>query len=252
MPVKKTTTSRKPVKKTTTRKTTTRKPTTRKKTVRKTTSRKRSMSAELKRHDFRVAIFGSARTKRSDELYKQIFSLAREIGKEKIDIVTGGGPGMMEAANAGHQAGDKNHESDSIGLIIKLPFEAEGNKHLEIKKEFNKFSNRLDTFMALSHAIVVVPGGIGTCLELFYTWQLIQVKHMSPLPIILVGRMWKELVTWVKRYPLKQGLISPEDLDHIYYARNNKEAMKIICKTKSVYEKEGKNFWKNLKKYKLD
>ena len=90
----------------------------------------------------------------------------------------------MEAANAGHAEGDKDEKADNIGLTIQLPWEAHGNKHLELKKHFNKFSGRLDHFMALSRAVIVAPGGIGTCLEFFYALQLVQVKHIKPVPII--------------------------------------------------------------------
>lgn len=207
---------------------------------------------ELKKDDFRVSIFGSARIKPHDENYKLVFELAKEIGKHKFDIVTGGGPGLMDAANAGHTAGDLNHESDNIGLTIQLPWEGEENKHLEIKKHFNKFSGRLDTFMALSDAVVVTPGGIGTCLELFYTWQLVQVKHICPIPIILFGKMWEELMTWVTNYPLQDELISPEDTDHIYIVHNVTEAMEIIHQQHEEFKKAGREACRNSKKYKLD
>lgn len=190
-----------------------------------------SMREELKTKDFRVAIFGSARLKKNDKVYKQVFDLAYEIGKHKFDVVTGGGPGLMEAGNAGHAMGDQGEDADSIGLVINLPWESSGNKHLEIQKRFNTFSKRLDTFMALSKVAVIVPGGIGTCLELFFTWQLLQVKHLKPIPIIVVGKMWEKLIDWVKKYPVKEGLISPEDLDFIHIVKDNKEAMKIILKT---------------------
>lgn len=199
-----------------------------------------SLQTELKKTDFRVAIFGSARTKKNDIIYKKVFELAKEIGKYEFDMVTGGGPGIMEAANAGHEHGDKRHKADNIGLIIKLPWENEGNKHLEIKKEFNKFSGRLDAFMALSNVVVVMPGGVGTCLELFYTWQLIQVGHINPVPIILIGKMWEELMNWVKKYPIKMGLISPKEADCIFIAKNNKEAMKMIMQTHEEF-KQGKH-----------
>ncbi|MEK7672565.1 MAG: LOG family protein [Patescibacteria group bacterium] len=199
----------------------------------------KTVQKELKHHDFRVAIFGSARIAPDDKIYKSVFALAKEIGKHGFDMVTGGGPGIMDAANAGHQAGDTKNLSDDIGLPIYLPWENEANKHLEIKKNFKKFSSRLDHFMALSSVVVVMPGGIGTCLELFYTWQLIQVKHIYPIPIILVGEMWEELIKWIKKYPLKTGLISPPDLDHIFIAKTNKGAMEIILKTYKAF-KEGK------------
>jgi hypothetical protein len=196
----------------------------------------KSMKAELKKHDFRVAIFGSARLRKNDKVYKQVYELAKEVGKHKFDVVTGGGPGLMEAANAGHEEGDKGKKADSIGLIIKLPWESRGNKHLEIKKEFARFSKRLDTFMALSKVAVIMPGGIGTCLELFYAWQLVQVQHIKPIPIILVGKMWEELVKWIKKHPLKKGLISKKDLDNIHIAKDNKAAMKIILKTYEIFK----------------
>lgn len=206
----------------------------------------KAIEAELRHNDFRVTIFGSARLKEGDKFFKQVYDLAKKIGEHKFDLVTGGGPGLMEAANAGHEAGDKGHTSDNIGLIIQLPWETKRNKHLEIKKHFNKFSKRLDTFMALSNVVVVMPGGIGTCLELFYTWQLIQVKHINPIPIILVGKMWNELFKWMKKYPIKQGLVSPDESDCIHIAKNNKEAMRIILKT---YEKFKKGEIKSNKKY---
>lgn len=173
------------------------------------------------------------------------------VAKHGFDIVTGGGPGMMEAANAGHNAGDGHHDSDNIGLTIQLPWESEANKHLEIKKHFNKFSGRLDTFMALSSVVVVTPGGVGTCLELFYTWQLVQVKHICPIPIILIGTMWKKLIDWVKKYPLAEGLISPQDMDCIHIVKNNAEAMKIINKTHAEMKKSGAAC-NNGQKYLLD
>ncbi len=192
---------------------------------------------ELKNNHFRVSIFGSARIREGDERYDHVFDLAKNIAHHDIDIITGGGPGIMEAANAGHHAGRNGHDSHSIGMTIQLPFEEYVNGYLDVHKHFKKFSNRLDYFMALSHVVVVMPGGIGTCLELFYTWQLTQVKHMCRIPIILRGEMWEGLIRWVKEEPLRKGFISPEDMDNIYIANNNKEVMKILM---NYYER-----WKN-------
>jgi len=213
---------------------------------------RRTLKEELTHKDFRVAIYGSARIKKNDKVYKQVFDLAKAIGKYEFDIVTGGGQGLMGAATDGHRAGDTRKKSDAIGLTIRLPWETKPNKHLEIKEHFNKFSNRLDTFMDLSSVAVIMPGGIGTCLELFYTLQLIQVKHISPIPVILVGEMWVQLVKWIEKYPVKLGLISTKDLSSIHIAKTNTEAMKIILKTSEIFIKEGKNFRKNIKKYKLN
>lgn len=206
----------------------------------------KALITELRKNDFRVAIFGSARLKKDDKIYKQVYRLAKEIGKNHFDLVTGGGPGLMEAANSGHEVGDKKHRSDNIGLTIRLPWEVKHSKHLEIKRHFNKFSNRLDHFMALSNVVLIMPGGVGTCLEFFYTWQLIQVKHINPIPIILIGKMWQELIKWVKKYPIKKNLISLGEMDWIFIAKNNKDALKIILKTYKEFKKGRKH---NNKKY---
>lgn len=208
-----------------------------------------SIHREIRKNDFRVTIFGSARVKKGTAVYKQVHDLAKKIAQAEFDVITGGGPGLMEAANEGHAAGDGKQKSESIGLVIKLPWENEGNKFLEIQKKFDRFSERLDTFMALSNAIVVMPGGVGTCLEFFYSWQLIQVKHVQSVPIILVGKMWEELMAWVKKYPIKKGLISPNEANCIHIAKNNKEAMEIIMNEHKKFKKLGKSRQKRAIKY---
>lgn len=183
---------------------------------------------ELKTGDFRVAIFGSARIQEGDDVYEQIFDLARAIGARGYDVVTGGGPGLMEAGNKGHAAGDATGRAESIGLNIELPFEQSSNPYVEFEEDYENFSERLDTFMKLSNVFVVTPGGVGTMLEFFFTWQLLQVKKMSYKPIILVGEMWEKLIHWVIDYALKDGLISSSDFDYVYIVRNNDEAMSLI------------------------
>lgn len=209
---------------------------------------------ELAEKHFRVAIFGSARIKPNDKTYKEVYKLAKEIGQNGWDLVTGGGPGLMEASSAGHEKGvnECGLDADTIGLTIRLPWETKENKHLDIKKHFNRFSDRLDHFMALSNIVVVMPGGIGTCLEFFYTLQLTQVKHICPIPIILHGNMWEKLLEWIKKYPLKKGLISPGEMDNVFVAKNKKEAMKIIKNAHKIYVKQGNDFCINYKKYKLN
>lgn len=203
-----------------------------------------------KKH-FRVAVFGSARIQPGDKDYKAVFNLAKKIGQNGYDIVTGGGPGLMEAANAGHEAGDKKKRADSIGLTIMISSEEKPNRHLELKKHFDKFSNRLDHFMTLSNVVVVMPGGIGTCLELFYSWQLTQVKHICPIPIIVVGTAWKKLIEWVKKYPLQQGLVSPEDFNNIHVVRNEKEAFEAVEEAYEQFKAQGPDACLNLTKYKV-
>ena len=200
---------------------------------------------------FRVAIFGSARIKKGGSRYNQVRRLAKMIAEENMDIVTGGGPGLMEAANSGHKEGSKKHKTHSFGLTIKLPKEQKTNKHLDIRKDFNKFSQRLDEFMILSNAVVVAPGGLGTTLEFFYALQLTQVKHICDIPIILMGKQWKPLINWIENYPLKRGFLNKEDLHNIFIAKDEKQAMEILKMTHEQYLKGDKNACINIKKYRI-
>lgn len=175
---------------------------------------------------YRVSIFGSARIKPDTEEYKGVYTLAKELAENGADIVTGGGPGLMEAANAGAKEGSS--KSKSFGIRIDLPFEAAPNDHLDIKFYHKRFSSRLDEFMRISHAVVVTPGGIGTLLELLYTWQLIQVNHISARPIILVGDMWNGFLDWIKSEPLKAQLLDKSDFDNIIIVKNVHEVTKLL------------------------
>jgi len=189
---------------------------------------------DYKKH-FRVAIFGSARITEDDETYQHIYELAKLFGADNIDVVTGGGPGIMEAACSGHHAGRTNHRTQTIGLNIMIPAEQQPNRHLDIKKDFERFSKRLDDFMMLSDAVVVAPGGVGTLLELAYTWQLVQVEHIGHIPIILLGDLWKNFLTWVKDNPLELGYLSKKDYNQLFFAKDVSEAYEIIKKYHELY-----------------
>ncbi len=200
-----------------------------------------NIEKELKEKDrFRVTIYGSARIKKGDKAYEEVFDLARQIGKNGYDIITGGGPGIMEAANAGHNEGDEANRAESIGLRIELAFEQTVNEYVELKSQFERFAERLETFAQLSNVFIIAPGGVGTMLEFFYTWQLVQVKKLEYKPIILVGTMWERLIYWVIDYALKDNLMSSSDFDYIYIAKDNTEAMKLIDKFNEQYKKNGK------------
>jgi uncharacterized protein (TIGR00730 family) len=177
---------------------------------------------------YRVSVFGSARITPDSPTYQLVHDLAYQLALRGIDIVTGGGQGLMGAANRGaKQAGQK---ARSIGLAVQLPSEPHPNDHLDVKKQHKRFSSRLDEFMRLSHAIIVTPGGIGTLLELFYTWQLIQVKHVESKPLILLGGgdMWRDLLKWMQTWPLAQKLVSPPDLDLVVCCDSIDEVLAII------------------------
>ena len=185
-----------------------------------------SLVTEIGSDYYRVSIFGSARIKKNTDEYIQVYELAKKLAQNKADIVTGGGPGLMEAANIG--AKDGSPDSKSFGLHIDLPFETTPNEHLDVTFHHKKFSSRLDEFMRISHAVVVTPGGIGTILELLYTWQLIQVDHITPRPIILLGNMWGGLVNWMKAEPLRRNLINESDFDNIETVENINDVITIL------------------------
>lgn len=192
------------------------------------------------RKGFTVAIFGSARIREGSAIYREIHDLAAMISEAGMNIVTGGGPGLMDAASKGHYAGRKHKNAKSIGLRVRLPFEEKESRHLDIKKEFKHFSTRLDGFIRHSNVVVVAPGGVGTLLEFAYTWQLLQVKHISNIPIILLGRMWFDFVKWIRKGPLKHGLINPEDVDMLFLAGDIHEAFSVIKNAYELYERENR------------
>lgn len=180
---------------------------------------------------FRVCIFGSARIKPEDEIYKMTVELGTLLGREGIDVLTGGGPGLMEAANGGVLTGKKQTQSKSksFGISIDLGHLEEPNPHLDIKHHHKKFSSRLDDFMRLSNAVVVTPGGIGTLLELYFSWQLLQVGHMSERVIVLLKtEFWKGLIDWTKDIQVTSGLVSQKDLRFIHFADTPSQAFEII------------------------
>ncbi len=199
-----------------------------------------SLVTEIGSNYYRVSIFGSARIKEGTSDYTQVYNLAKKLAQNKTDIVTGGGPGLMEAANAG--AKDGGSDSKSFGLHIDLPFETTPNEHLDVTYHHKKFSSRLDEFMRISHAVIVTPGGIGTILELLYTWQLIQVLHISERPIILLGGMWEGLIEWMKSEPLKKNLINKNDFKNIIIVKDVEEAIEILRPSiTNFYEKAQTN-----------
>jgi len=182
---------------------------------------------------YRVCIFGSARIKPESPVYEQVFTLARYLAWENIDILTGGGPGLMEAANKGAKLGqgEKQTKSLSFGISIELDFEPEPNMHLDVKRHHHRFSSRLDDFMRLSNAVIITAGGIGTLLELFFTWQLLQVRHIEPRPVVLMDRgYWTGIIEWMKAFPLERGLMSAKDFNGVTIVDTPEEVLEVISK----------------------
>lgn len=178
---------------------------------------------------FRVVIFGSARIRPQDAAYQSVYRIARALAERGIDIVTGGGPGLMEAANSG-VADVVERESRSYGLPIDIPnLQEPANKHLDIKSSHRRFTSRLDEFMRLSNAVIVAPGGIGTMLELVYVWQLLQVGLTNDRPVILFGKeVWGGLIKWMHESLLAHGYISTSDFRWITLVDSEEEVINLI------------------------
>lgn len=202
---------------------------------------------------FRVALFGSAKIKKNDPIYKEVKKIGEYLAKEHIDIVTGGGKGLMQAANEGHKKkrDAKNSNIRSIGIGVKLPWNQGFNDAVEYKKEFGTFSQRLDEFMLLSNAVIVAPGGIGTLLELFYTWQLVQVHHICNIPIILYGDQWTGLLKWIEQNPLKTKYLTNRDYQLVFHVKNQEELIEMIRDLHNHWKKGGEDFCLNYKKYQV-
>lgn len=183
----------------------------------------------LEQGAFRVVIFGSARIRPQDRVYQMVNRIAHALAERGIDIVTGGGPGLMEAANSG-VLDVAERESRSYGLPIDIPSLQEPiNKHLDIKSSHRRFSSRLDEFMRLSNAVVVAPGGIGTLLELIYVWQLLQVGLTNDRPVILLGKdIWGGLLHWMRESLLSHQYISPEDFRWITVVDREQDVIDLL------------------------
>lgn len=192
-------------------------------------------NAPAERRYFRVAIFGSSRVRRDDATYREVCELARELSLMGCDIVTGGGPGLMTAANEGARLGAYRHHTRSFGLAILLPIEEQPNPFLDEEVHHKTFFSRLHQFLRLSHAYVVVDGGIGTTLEAFMVWQLLQIEgleerpaELAARPLIFVGEMWAGLRGWVEAEVVARGLASPRDLEMVHWVESTAEAVEIV------------------------
>ena len=165
------------------------------------------------RQNYRVTIFGSARLKPGTLAYNAVKKLAAELTKMGCDIISGGGPGLMQAANEGAHSVHPEAFKRSVGIRVELPFEQEVNPFVGQAYEHRTFFSRLHHFMIMSDAFVVVPGGIGTLLELSLAWQLLQVSKLYNTPLILVGKMWADLVEWGRRSMLRKGNELASEID---------------------------------------
>lgn len=172
-----------------------------------------------------VTIFGSSRTPKNDSYYKLAVEMAKVAVKNKYGVITGGGPGIMEAANKGaSEAGGV-----SIGLNISLPFEQKPNTFIKTLINFRHFFCRKVMFLKYTSAVIVFPGGYGTLDEMFEALTLIQTQKMSHLPLILMGKeFWEGCIGWLRGELLGKKYIDKEDLDIYHIVNTSEEAIKII------------------------
>ena len=180
------------------------------------------------RDRYRVTIFGSARAKPGTIAYEETKRVSEALAEMGCDIITGGGPGLMQAANEGVKlAGDS---AQSVGIRVDLPFEQESNPFVELAFEHKTFFTRLHHFVLASDAFIVAPGGIGTVLETAMIWQLLQVRHLNATPLILVGKMWPGFVEWARTAMLEfeTPLASPGDFEIPVCVENSDQAIAII------------------------
>jgi uncharacterized protein (TIGR00730 family) len=181
------------------------------------------------RHDrFCVTIFGSARAKPGTIAYEETKRVAAALSELGCDIITGGGPGLMQAANEG--AACVSGPSRSVGIRIELPFEQDVNPFVTQAFEHRTFFTRLHHFVLASDAFIVAPGGIGTVLETMMVWQLLQVEHLKKIPLILVGRMWPGLIEWARTSMLsvEPPLANLEDMAIPECVPNADEAIALL------------------------
>jgi uncharacterized protein (TIGR00730 family) len=157
-----------------------------------------------------ITIFGSARTKEGDHLYGRAYELAKLLGKAGFNLITGGGPGVMEAVNKGA----KEEGVKSIGINIELPFEQKPNPYITVPLSFRYFFVRKVMFIKYAIAYIVLPGGFGTLDEFFEALTLIQTRKIRPFPVILVGTdYWDDLIGFMRTRMVPHGMINKEDLN---------------------------------------
>ncbi len=198
----------------------------------------------MRTDDYNVTIFGSARIQPKTSQYEEIRRLAGELARLGCNIITGGGPGLMQAANEGAMDASPENPERSIGIRVDLGFEQATNAFVGHVYQHKTFFSRLHHFVLQSNAFVVVPGGIGTTLETMMVWQLLQVHKLYDTPLVLVGPMWADLVAWARTHMIDgpPRLADPVDMtiptcvEHIDHAIEVLRAhhQKWICHIKRI------------------
>ena len=183
-----------------------------------------------RRERYRVTVFGSARTHPGHYVYEEVKRMSAALSAMGCDIVTGGGPGLMQAANEGALEAAALDRVHNIGIRISLPFEQGVNPFVDESFEHQTFFTRLHHFVLLSDAFIVAPGGIGTVLESVMIWQLLQVRHLQNVPLIFAGPMWRGLLEWAGTTMRRPGfeLADAQDLQIPCCVDNAEQAIAVL------------------------
>ncbi len=176
-----------------------------------------------------VAVFGSARLSESNPYYHAARETSRLLAQSGWAVITGGGPGLMEAGNKGAREGEKPGEKLSIGLNIELPFEQGLNKYVDVGMNFRYFFCRKTNFVKYSSAFVIFPGGFGTLDEFFEAVTLVQTHKIQDFPIVVFGsEYWSGLLGWMRETLVKNGTILPADMDLIHLCDDPQEVVDFV------------------------
>jgi uncharacterized protein (TIGR00730 family) len=196
-----------------------------------------------KRDRYRVTVFGSARAKPGSGVYEEVKRFTRLLAEMNCDVITGGGPGLMQAANEGASEANTAMPEGSVGIRVTLPFEQTVNPYVARSYEHETFFTRLHHFILVSDAFVVTPGGIGSVLEAMMVWQLLQVNHIDrSIPLIFAGKMWPGLVEWARKEMLSfdPPLANPDDMNIPICVDTAEEAAEVIRKYRDRWLAENK------------
>src|SRR3954447_24964380 len=179
-----------------------------------------------------ISVFGSARIPSGHAYYETARAIGRGLGEHGMQVITGGGPGCMEAANRGAQ----DAGALSVGLNIELPFEQKPNPYLDLSLDFHYFFTRKIVFVRFSHGFIVVPGGFGTLDELFEALVLVQTHKIQPFPVVLVGtEFWGGLVDWIRDRLVGDGMIAASYPALFHVTDDPREAAELVCESADVH-----------------
>jgi len=185
--------------------------------------------------DFAITVFGSARLRPADPYYEAARKIAKGLAEEDFNVITGGGPGIMEAANLGASEG----KSHSIGLNIDLPGEQHPNSYQNVSLQFRYFFVRKVMFVKQSMGYVCMPGGFGTLDEFFEALTLMQTHKIHPLPLVLFGTdFWQGLLEWSRTTLLETGMVSTEDLELVTITDDEQQVIDIMCRHRAWKRKQ--------------